>query len=231
MNRLGIVFYIVLAVFILASCADGPRSAPMGTDNQDSIPMGWVDNVDADTSISMPGQPDTRIDANIVYNRPDTMLLGESTEITLVLGKDDLYSHNELLDGEFEDTDKLVNAASRLTEEVGAVLRGANFEISPDEEVRQMVLNEKVRWTWSVKPKSEGTHKLSLILYNYIESEGKETKQQLKALKDDIYVYSPGPEWYEKLWNFILDNMEWILTLLVIPLFLQLKKYFKKKKY
>ena len=203
---------------------------PMGIDYGDSVPM-QLDNQDflKESAYKNKQQPDINIDASIVYNKPDTMLLGESTEITLVLGKSDLYSPDELSEGEFDDDDKLITTERKLTKEIGAVLIGANFEISPAEEVRQMLLNDKVRWSWSVKPKSEGTHKLSLILYNYIKVEGKEAKQQLKALKDDIYVYSPDLPWYKKVGNFVLDNIEWILGLLIIPLFVQLRKYFKKK--
>ena len=201
--------------------------------------QGYTEQLDSLAQLSgigrfnrMPASVDYQ--SNIAYSHPDTMQMGESTTITLVIGRAELFNMEELVEDEFSEGEDVRTAMRELTRKISAELIGSNFEIDPKGDREQLMTEEKLRWNWSVKPLSCGTHTLSLIIYKYIVANGEESRIQLKALHDDIYVFVPKVPWYKCIINFIMEHFEWLFTLIVIPVIVPFRKkiaqYFKSKR-
>jgi hypothetical protein len=107
------------------------------------------------------------------YNRPDQMLLGRKTEITLVLrtdwtGKDmpaEVSEEFKNLPGEVQQ------GITKVTQVMSAELTGRDFDISPSaRQERTVVPPEPVSWNWQVAPTETGESKpLKLRLYAHLQ--------------------------------------------------------------
>jgi hypothetical protein len=116
---------------------------------------------------------DRLLERPLEYNRPDTMLLGRKTEITLVLrtdweGKDLPAEVSEELKGL---PGEVKQGISKITRVMSAELTGREFDISPaSRQERTVVPPQPVSWTWQVAPTDTGEKKpLKLRLYAHLQ--------------------------------------------------------------
>jgi hypothetical protein len=116
---------------------------------------------------------DRLLERPLEYNRPDTMLLGRKTEITLVLrtdweGKDLPAEVSEELKGL---PGEVKQGISKITRVMSAELTGREFDISPaSRQERTVVPPQPVSWSWQVSPTETGEKKpLKLRLYAHLQ--------------------------------------------------------------
>jgi hypothetical protein len=119
---------------------------------------------------------DQLLEKPLEYNRPDKMMLGRKTEISLVLrtdwkGKNMPAEVSEEMKGLSGEVQKGI---SKITRVMSAELSGADFEVSPaGRQERTVILPQPVIWNWQVTPTETGNAKpLKLRLYAHLQGPG-----------------------------------------------------------
>lgn len=105
-------------------------------------------------------------EADIAYNRPDTMRLNQPTNILLVMDASGEADLAERLRGYVGD---LVETSVGVGHEVEARLNGPGFEITSRSPERQALsLETQNTWEWQVRALQEGERELTLTIYAYV---------------------------------------------------------------
>ena len=117
---------------------------------------------------------DQLLEKPLEYNHPEEMLLGQSTEIGLVLRTD--WEGADLPSEVSEELKRLPGEVrqglSKITRIMSAELTGRDFEISPaGRQERTVSPPQPASWNWQVTPKETGTEQvLKLRLYAHLQS-------------------------------------------------------------
>lgn len=113
---------------------------------------------------SFPADQQLEWDANIAFNTPDQINLGEHQVIKLLL---DLRRPAKELERELHEAGKTATATIKISDTVEARLSGAAFDIRPiTPELQSVSADETTEWLWEVTPKQEGQHRLFLTVNN-----------------------------------------------------------------
>jgi hypothetical protein len=108
-------------------------------------------------------------EAPLAYNKPDTMVRGRPTLISLVID----VSNQEDLAKEFTGQEgEVVKATTKIARQMSAELTGNAFNIEEPKGNQQKIITEvaRTRWDWQVTPIEEGKNKiLVLSVYAHIE--------------------------------------------------------------
>ena len=129
------------------------------------------------------------------YNKPQVLLLGESTPVQLVIatGKDqEINSYFTGFKGEVEKT------IARVADDVSAQLSGPpdRLQITRRGEKRRTIASpEPIAWIWDVVPLKPGNAEVTLEVTSYIKN-GKDTEPvPIRVLQDTWFVDARGYEW------------------------------------
>jgi hypothetical protein len=165
-------------------------------------------------------------DINYVVN--DTMVIGVTTEVNMTI------SHNvdieEIInDVETFNEDNVVSEEIRIAPVMRAKLidpSGVNFRIIPTTNEEQFLEDEEFTlWTWNVTPLLKGDNELELVVDIIIDDRSK----SIQVFDGVIYVYSDDSI-LDIIIDFINNNWTYLLSTLIIPLFLFFYKKGKNKK-
>jgi len=109
-----------------------------------------------------------------------------------------------------------------------ARLTGLNFEIiavTPEEQAVSGL--EDTKWKWEIKAKSSGLQKLHLTLSALVIVEGNNTYKTIRTFDKEIKVQvSIG----HRITKFIIDNVKWMWTPIIFPIFVWVWRKIRKKK-
>lgn len=121
-------------------------------------------------------------EADIAYNAPATMRLGQPTSIQLVLDASGNADLRELLEG---FTGEVREARVAVAGQVASTLTGPGFDIQPLSVERQALdSSAENRWQWNVRPLQEGRRVLVLDVYAYVGG----AAQRVRTYRDEIEV-------------------------------------------
>lgn len=113
-------------------------------------------------------------DADLAFNRPDEMILGQTTTVELVLAPDEVAALDQLpKDADISTRAEAIglsadlSGTTRVVEDVEyalkmqATLAGLDFIIDPPGPQRRTLLDDRsAKWVWTVEPKSHGPRRL-----------------------------------------------------------------------
>lgn len=148
----------------------------------------------------------------VAFNTPEKMLLEQSVNVEVKLGREHLAGKLEELIREDGKTESHPLKVAKVME---AQLAGAGFEIIPVTPAEQPVSDSApTEWEWQMKAKREGKQRLHLTLAAVVTVNGKERRRKLDTFKKDILVEVTSGS---RIAAFFYDNMSWLVPVLVLP--------------
>jgi hypothetical protein len=129
------------------------------------------------------------------YNKPGTLLLGESTPVELVIKtneKQDTAPFFKDLEGEIKKTTVLV--ASDMSAELTGPPDRLQITLRGDK-MRTILSPVPVTWIWDVKPLKPGKAEVTLEVTSYIKSGKDKEPVPIRVLQDTWLVDARGLEW------------------------------------
>jgi hypothetical protein len=147
---------------------------------------------------------------NLAFNAPERMLMGETTEMRLLLSPtldiDELQRKLQDLPGVLQG--EQVRVAPRME----AVLSGQNFRITAITPALQAVSrSEPTEWRWEVSPTTPGAHRLHLALNARVT----DTARTLRTFDRTILVNVTAGQ---RVASFVGNNWKWLWTTALVPL-------------
>jgi len=155
--------------------------------------------------------------ANIGFNTPETIGLGKSETITLLLSfkqsTEDLIS--ELVQRNVAGNTE--SAQIQTSHEVGARLTGTSglkiTAINSEEQI--LSENNTTEWSWEVEAIKPGSHKLHLTLTALIQVDGDEKRRTIRTFDRLIEVNVDFPH---QVASIVDNNKGWIISGILIPI-------------
>ena len=166
---------------------------------------------------------------NINYVIQDTMIVGVINEVNVTISKGvdikDIIKDVKTFTESNIHTDT-IRIAPVMRARLIDPSNGINFIISPKTSTEQFLeIGDYTRWTWDVTPINKGNNKLSLavdVMYG-------DKSKSYQIYDGIIYVYS-NETFFQKITKFLVKNLQYILSSLIIPFGVFLYTRYKKKK-
>ena len=219
--------FVIIVAFLLISCGQAATSVPLTPTIIAAPPTGAPAPTEA-----APGTPSVAdqlaqidsilqqsINASIAYNKPQSMLLDETTTIELLLNPS---LSPQALSTQVTAGGLVASASVQVTPRMKATLLSDDpqaFSIQPVQDDPEQLVSgtETTRWAWQVTARKSGTQRLTLILYRLIQFQGQDYWREVKSYQDNIDVKVSMAQRISS-WDW-----EWIagilLTALLIPAF------------
>jgi hypothetical protein len=170
------------------------------------------------------------IRGSIAYNRPQSMVLDETTTIELLLNPS---LSPEALSTQVTASGQVTSASVQITPRMKAILIADDaqaFTIQPEHDNPEQLVSgtETTRWVWLVTAHKSGLQRLTMILYRLVQYQGQDYWREIKSYEDNIDVQVTLAQRFGSLdWEWIAGILA---TALLIPAFWRWMDYRKKKK-
>jgi len=170
------------------------------------------------------------ISASIAYNKPQSMRLGDTTTIELLLNPS---LSPEALSTQVTESGQVTSASVQITPRMKAVLLSDDaqaFSIQPEQDNPEQLVSgtETTRWAWLVTAHKSGQQKLTLILYRLVQYQGQDYWREIESYQADIDVKVTVAQRLGSLdWKWIVGIL---ITALLIPAFWRWLDQRKKRK-
>lgn len=173
------------------------------------------------------------IKGKMAYGVPDTMIVGKSYDVTLIITKEMTKERENIMIQQIDNNSRTVSKISINDIRVGSVMiaelidGSGNFEITPTSTAEQNIEDfDQTEWRWVVKPLKSGNNPLRLVVKVRVYTDEGSYLKDIPVFDKDIYVqsnikYTAG--------NWLSENWEWFMSTLVIPIFLYFWNKRKKK--
>ena len=229
MKAFRLIPFMVITILLLISCGsaatptESPTSAPAATAivNTPSVEdqLAQIDDILRQS-----------ISASIAYNKPQSMRLGDTTTIELLLNPS---LSPEALSTQVIESGQVTSASVQITPRMKATLLSDDaqaFSIQPEQDNPEQLVSgtETTRWAWLVTAHKGGTQKLTLILYRFIQYQGQDYWREIELYQADIDVKVTVAQRLGSLdWEWIVGILA---TALLIPAFWRWLDQRKKRK-
>ncbi len=151
--------------------------------------------------------------ANIAFNAPRSMNIGDSPKIQLLLSLGDT---EEELKASIKAAGEKIGAEIRVNNRMQARLSGYMFQITAITPEEQAVSRRgRTEWSWEIHPKKEGQHDLHLTLSAIFEVNGRETRRVVRTFDRVIEVNVSAPQ---KITAFVKGNWQWLWAAVLVPI-------------
>ena len=181
-----------------------PPPAPTTRPPSDSPPLFRVSSVDRALKSLTP--------ANIAFNTPTELHLGEQTQVELAVSRRQAIEQLKKL---IEAAGKKEGATIKVSDVMVATLSGLRFDIQRISDARQPVAETGVtEWSWTVEPTAAGTRSLHLTLTALIDVDGTEETFTVKTYDRMWTVAVP---WPDRVTGFAGSNWQWLWTAILLP--------------
>jgi hypothetical protein len=159
-----------------------------------------------------------QITGSIAYNKPETMNLGETTTLELLLNP---TVSAEVLGTQVTEPGRVQTATIEITPQMKAELISPlveAFTIQPiQDEVQLVSASQTTRWSWSVTARQSGTQKLVLVVSRLVKFEGQDYWREVETYTADIQIVVPFARRISSLdWKWIVSI---IIALASLPFF------------
>ncbi|MEW5940934.1 MAG: hypothetical protein AB1750_14790, partial [Chloroflexota bacterium] len=164
----------------------------------------------ADTLAAVDEILNQTLSGSLAYNAPESMQLGETLVIELLLNP----SLSEEEWGEqIEESGAVVTGTVQITPLTKAELKAQEeaFDILPlnDTPEQPISATESTRWQWQVIAKKEGTQRLTLVVYMLVKYNDQDYWREVETYRNDILV---NVTFAQRLRAF---DWKWLVGLLV----------------
>jgi hypothetical protein len=167
----------------------------------------------------------------LVFHADDTMKVRKAYIATLILGKDQILGtmKDEALESSNAGDEKFKHDTSveigskmraRLIDMSGAVNKGFDIELIGGEDAATQSITEKRKkavWNWKLTPQTPGQQELKLAI-TVIEKDGEAVTLPTKNIP--VMIFAEKETFLESAGNFFNDNAKWILTAILLPIFI-----------
>jgi hypothetical protein len=151
--------------------------------------------------------------ANIAFNAPTELQLGETTVIQLLIsGRRPIRQLQRRITalGERE------GARIKVSNQVEARLSGLGFRVQAITPERQAVSGAGVtEWRWEIEPTDAGTRRLHLTVAAVIDVRGTQSTHTIRTFER---VMNVEVTWSDRVSGFVGDNWQWLWTAILLPL-------------
>ena len=236
--------FVVIVAFLLASC--GAAATPAATQAPTSAPGPTAEPV-TEVPTAMPtaiantpsiGDQLAQIDdilkqsisASIAYNKPQSMLLDQTTTIELLLNPS---LSPETLSTQVTASGGVTSASVQITPRMKAYLiadDGTAFTIQPVHDNPEQLVSgtETTRWAWLVTAHRSGLQGLTLVLDRLVQYQGQDYWREIESYQANIEVQVTISQRIQSVdWKWIIGIL---ITALLIPAFWRWTDYQKQKK-
>jgi hypothetical protein len=173
------------------------------------------------------------IKGKMAYGVPDTMIVGKSYDVTLIITKEMSDERESIMVEQIKNNSRTKSRITINDIRVGNVMTAelidgdGNFEIKSTSTSEQNIEDfDQTEWRWSVKPLKSGENPLRLIVKVRVYTEEGSYLKDIPVFDKDIYVKS-NIKYDAK--NWLSENWQWFMSTLVIPIFLYFWNKRKKK--
>jgi len=257
MIKAWLKLFIVIAVLLLTACGAAATPAATAVPAPTEAPAPTTEPVTQVPATQAPASPTAvstaeaitpsvadqlaqideilkqSISASIAYNKPQSMLLDETTTIELLLNPSlspEALSTQVAASGA---SGQVASASVQITPRMKAYLiadDSAAFAIqSVHDNPEQLVSGtETTRWAWLVTAHKSGIQKLTLVLYRLVQYQGQDYWREIESYQADIEVNVTIAQRLGSVdWEWIAGIL---ITAMLIPAFWRWMDYRKKKK-
>jgi hypothetical protein len=151
--------------------------------------------------------------ANIAFNAPATLQLGNSAVVQLLLST---QKSIEELQNMITATGEKEGARIRVSNQMEARLSGLGFKIETvTPEVQAVSATNVTEWKWEIEPTEPGSQRLHLTLSAQLHVEGQRVPRTIRTFERTIEVHVT---WSQKVSHFVANNWQWLWTTILIPI-------------
>ena len=197
------------------SSAASPQHSAAGNSNVESATaeVGTTESATADGELAEVDRKLARLPiGNIAFNTPETIPLGDSATIELVLSLREAQA----------ELRKSIRAAGpvetddvKISDQMDAKLTGLGFRIEAVTPERQAISHtERTQWKWQIEPTKAAKLELNLTLSALIEVKGVPSTRAIQTFARTIYVEVPMGQ---RVSNLLSNNFELITSVLLVP--------------
>jgi hypothetical protein len=159
-----------------------------------------------------------QIMGSIAYNTPESMNLGQTATIELLLNP---ALSPEQLGTQVTEPGTINTAALEITPRMQAVLLSPlqeAFTIQPiQEEIQLISAAETTKWSWFITARQSGTQKLVLVIYRLVKYDGQDYWREVETYRTDIEIKVPFAQRILSIdWKWLVSIM---VALLSLPFF------------
>jgi hypothetical protein len=129
------------------------------------------------------------------YNRPDTLFLGTSSPVELVIQTGGEQTIDEMLKG---FPGEVRTTTVRMANRASAYLTGQKdmVEITPrGDPLRTVTTDAPVSWIWDARPLKPGRAQVVLEVFSQVKGGADEPRAQVRVLQDTWTIEAKGLEW------------------------------------
>lgn len=149
---------------------------------------------------------------NIVFNTPNTMRMGQSQSIQLLLSSSATVDE---LQKQITAAGSLSSDKIQISDELDVHLTGMNFQIQADTPEAQAVGTTRTsHWEWQVTPTRRGAQQLELTINAILRINGEDREVSIKTYDRTINV---NVDWPGSVATFVAANWQWLWTTLFVP--------------
>jgi hypothetical protein len=151
--------------------------------------------------------------AQIAFNAPPAMNLGQSAQIQLLLSLDESVDQLKAALNQAGERDGAVVPVAEL---MAATLTGGNFRITavtPEEQ--PLTSKARTEWRWEVEPTAEGAQSLHLSLSAVFRVDGSPVRRAVHTFDKTIDVEVTLAS---RVADFIRKNWQWLWAVVLAPL-------------
>ena len=208
----------ILASGLIGKSGSRPSSTSVATTPTAPAPSGSIlDRADAVVK-SLP-------EANIVFTAPETVRLGSSTQIQLLLSAQESIAR---LKKKLSELGKQEGARIRVSDRMEAHLAGLGFKVEPlTPEVQAISTLAPTEWSWDIEPTRSGTQHLTLTVSALIRVHGESTPLVVQTFEKKLTIHVTL---YERVKGFVSDNWQWLWLAIGAPIASVLYTRYKRGK-
>lgn len=146
------------------------------------------------------------------FNSPETMHLGETRTIRLLLSLDKSI---EELTKELRTSERIESGEVAVADRVEARLTGQGFGIlAVTPEIQAVSAQQPTEWKWDIEAKAAGEQQLHLTIGTTVAVRGTQTPRTLRTFDRTITV---SVLWTTRVQDFIAGNWQWLWVTIVAP--------------
>jgi len=229
MKAFRLIPFMVITILLLISCGNAATPTESSTTAPAATAIVNTPSV-ADQLAQIDDILRQSISASIAYNKPQSMRLGDTTTIELLLNPS---LSPEALSTQVTESGQVTSASVQITPRMKATLHSDDsqaFSIQPEQDNPEQLVSgtETTRWAWLVTAHKSGQQRLTLILYRLVQYQGQDYWREIESYQADIDVKVTVAQRLGSLdWEWIAGILA---TALLIPAFWRWLDQRKKRK-
>jgi len=186
---------LVILIFLLTACGGKPLPATEGPVTEEPTEVPQIAPTSAVLSLDeqlaqIDAALQQTLSASIAYNKPQSMNLGKTETIELLLNPS---LSPEILSTQVTEPGQVASTSIQITPRMKALLvanSSTAFEIQPIHDNPEQIVSsvDTTRWSWLVTAKEGGTQQLTLVIYRLVKYEGQDYWREVETYRADIDV-------------------------------------------